>query len=136
MSDPFSDGNTLVFRMNEDGSLPSIPVRLDLSGHFQIIPAELRLDVRRSQIASQWAEALGLSAGAAALAQVATRLDDSAEQWGPCEYLTPEVSPALDSEIDDQTAVGGFWLGQDFLRSIVVTVLGPVQLVALSNDSD
>ncbi|MBK8294075.1 MAG: hypothetical protein IPK93_04580 [Solirubrobacterales bacterium] len=39
---------------------------------------------------------------------------------------------ALDGEIDTTTAVGGLWLGQDFLQSIAVTLLGPGRLVVLS----
>jgi hypothetical protein len=79
---------------------------------------------------AQWAEGLGLSRGAAVLAQIATGSDDTAEQWGPCEYITPEVSEALDGEIREDT-VGGLLLGQDFLQAIIINLLGPARLMVL-----
>ncbi len=131
MNDDFEqEDQPLLVRYEGRGTTPLAWVHLDVAGGTQIVPAILRPDLPVTVIASQWAEALGLSEGAAVLAQIATGGDDSAEQWGPCEYITPNVSKDLDDEIGDD-AVGGLLLGQDFLQEIIVTLLGPARLMIL-----
>src|SRR5688500_14151098 len=78
--------------------------------------------------AAPTATALKLSHGAGVLVQLATRGDDLADLRGPCELITPEVDDALDGAITDD-AIGGLLLGQDFLQSVVVSLLGPARLV-------
>jgi hypothetical protein len=134
MNEAFNDGLSLIFRFDEELKVPMAPVHLDVSGGTQIVPAIIRPDLLTTVVAQQWADALGLSRGAAALAQIATKYDDSADLWGPCERLTPLVELKLDSEIDERRATGGFLLGQDFLQTIAVTLLGPAQLLVLSHE--
>lgn len=134
MSEAFSDGASLIFRFDESRGIPIVPVHLDVAGGTQIVPAILRPDLLVTTMASQWADALGLSHGAGLLVQLATRYDDSGETWGPCERLTPLVDPDLDARIDETTMSGGFLLGQDFLGEIATLILGPVQLVVISRE--
>jgi hypothetical protein len=131
MTDEFEEEERpLVLRYEGPEKTPLVWVHLDVAGGTQIVPAIVRPDLPITVIASQWAEGLGLSRGAAVLAQIATGGDDTAEQWGPCEYITPEVSEALDGEIRED-AVGGLLLGQDFLQAIIVNLLGPARLMVL-----
>lgn len=131
MNDDFEqEDQPLLVRYEGPGTTPLAWVHLDVAGGTQIVPAILRPDLPITVIALQWAEALGLSHGAAVLAQIVTGGDDSAEKWGPCEYITPNVSKDLDDEIGDD-AVGGLLIGQDFLQAIIVTLLGPARLMIL-----
>ena len=136
MSNGFEDDQPLVLRYGgPTGTLPLVPAHLDVVGTTQIVPAILRPDLTVTVLAAQWAEALGLSRGAAVLVQLATRNDDQAEFWGPCEMITPEVDDALDAEVTED-AVGGLLLGQDFLQSVIVTLLGPARLIVLLKPVD
>jgi hypothetical protein len=131
MNDEFEDEEQpLLIRYEGPDTTPLAWIHLDVAGGTQIVPAILRPDLPVTVIASQWAEALGLSQGAGVLAQIATRGDDSGEKWGPCERITPKVSEDLNDAIGDD-AVGGLLLGQDFLQAIIVTLLGPARLMVL-----
>lgn len=135
MNEEFEEEQPLVLRYEDAGTAPVVWVHLDVAGGTQIVPATIRPDLAVTTIASQWAEALGLSRGGGVLAQIATRADEAAELWGPCERITPEVSQALDSDIGED-AVGGLLLGQDFLQAIIVTLLGPSRLMVLLRPTD
>jgi len=130
VSEEGGEEQPLILRYGGDGSVLLVSAHLDVAGGTQIVPAILRPDLAVTVLARQWAEALGLSRGAGVLVQIATRDDDAAELWGPCERITPEVSDDLDEEVSSD-AVGGLLLGQDFLQSVIVTLLGPARLIVL-----
>lgn len=122
------DNDTLLFRVIE---IPIVPVHLAVVGNTQIIPAVPRPDIPVTRIAAQWASGLELSAGGAAMAQIATGYDESAELWGPCEFVTPIVDASLDETIDDETR-GGLQVGRDLLGSLTITFAGPAGLLMLT----
>lgn len=135
MNDSPQDEQPLLIRYDSGATPLVVQTQLDVVDSTQIVPAILRPDLPVSVIAAQWALALGLSEGAAVLAQIATANDADAELWGPCELLTPQISPALDKELGDDF-VGGLLLGQDFLKSLIVTLLGPASLIVLLRPTD
>jgi hypothetical protein len=125
------DEQPLLYRYGGPaGTLPVVSVHLTVVDSTQIVPGILRPDLPTTIIAAQWAAALNLSRGGGVLVQLATRGDDQAELRGPCELTTPEVDDALDEAITDD-AIGGLLLGQDFLQSVVVSLLGPARLVVI-----
>jgi hypothetical protein len=130
MTDDTGDEVPLIFRYDGDEP-PWVPVRLDVVGFDQIVLASLRPDLPKTVIAEQWAEALNLSRGSAMLAQLVTRTDAEAENWGPCDMVFPEVSPELDDAITDD-GVGGLLLGWDFLKQVTLTYLGPLAIIAFT----
>jgi hypothetical protein len=122
----------LTFRFNpERTELCVVPVRLDVVGDAQIVLGYVRPDLPKSRIAGQWAAALEFSPGSGMLAQLVTRPDDRAEEWGPCEMVWPEVDDALDDEITDE-GLGGFLLGWDLLQKVVITFVGPEGFLAFT----
>lgn len=130
------DDQPLLYRYGGPaGTLPVVSVHLDVVQSTQIVPGILRPDLATSVIAAQWAAALNLSEGAGVLVQLATRGDDMAELRGPCELITPAVDDALDDAITED-AVGGLLLGQDFLQSVIVSLLGPARLVVILFPAD
>lgn len=129
------DEQPLLVRYDSGATPLVVQIQLDFVGSTQIVPAILRPDLPVSVIAAQWAASLGLSEGAAVLVQIATSNDAQAELWGPCELLTPQVSHTLDQEVGEDF-VGGLLLGQDFLKSLIVTLLGPASLIVLLRPTD
>jgi hypothetical protein len=118
MNDEFEDEEQpLLIRYEGPDTTPLAWVHLDVAGGTQIVPAILRPDLPVTVIASQWAEALGLSQGAGVLAQIATGGDDSAEKWGPCERITPKVSEDLNDAIGTTLSEGFFSVRIFFKRS-------------------
>lgn len=130
MDDDSETEPPLLLRFSgEGGTVPAAPVHLDCVGSTQIVPGILRPDVPITHMASQWADALDLSTGAAVLAQLATRDDELAAHWGPCEMITPVIDPEMSVGRD---LLGGLLLGQDFLESVWVTYIGPAGLIAIT----
>jgi hypothetical protein len=114
-----------------EGATPQVPIHLTVVGSTQIVTGVVRPDLRVSRMAAQWASALDLSIGAGVVAQLATGLGPEAELWGPGELITPEVDPSLDENVTDDMS-GGFLVGQDFLHTVWMTVVGPHQLLAFT----
>jgi hypothetical protein len=122
------EAEPLVLRRTD--GLPIVPLNLDVVGSTQIVPALLRPDLNVSRIAPIWASGLELSHGAAVLAQLATRYDDAAALWGPCQMITPVIDPALDEALAEE-GVGGVMLGNDLLQHVWLTLVGPAGLIVV-----